>query len=160
MRQFLIYTRVLFLVLLVLLSLVGAAFLAARHFSFILVTHSSMDPALPNRTLVVVRKAPSHLEDGDIVVFHQNIDGQPQLLIKRVYLTPLDSFSVRAQSLVAGSHPPLHLSFKAAQALSETGAPPRYFVLGDNRAVSVDSRFFGPVSASQIVGKVVYPWKA
>lgn len=41
-----------------------------------------------------------------------------------------------------------------AQTKAETLKSDEYFVLGDNRAASLDSRYFGPVSRSQIVGRV------
>ena len=31
-----------------------------------------------------------------------------------------------------------------------------YFILGDNRLISKDSRYFGPVTKSEIIGKVVF----
>jgi len=46
-----------------------------------------------------------------------------------------------------GTFPPLTL------------AADRYFVLGDNRDNSVDSRQWGPVSGEEILGKVVAVWR-
>ena len=34
----------------------------------------------------------------------------------------------------------------------------RYFVIGDNRAHSTDSREFGPVGLEEIVGRVLFRW--
>jgi signal peptidase I len=35
----------------------------------------------------------------------------------------------------------------------------QYFLLGDNRSPSLDSRLFGPVDLSRIVGRVIYPFE-
>ncbi|HEX5395373.1 MAG TPA: signal peptidase I [Candidatus Saccharimonadales bacterium] len=40
--------------------------------------------------------------------------------------------------------------------VDQTLAPDEIFVLGDNRGNSEDSRFFGPVKADQIVGKLAF----
>lgn len=32
-----------------------------------------------------------------------------------------------------------------------------YFLIGDNRGASIDSRFFGPIKLSNITGKVIFP---
>ena len=31
-----------------------------------------------------------------------------------------------------------------------------YFILGDNRPISKDSRYFGPVKKDEIIGKVIF----
>jgi signal peptidase I len=33
-----------------------------------------------------------------------------------------------------------------------------FYVLGDNRAISCDSRYWGPIMGSSIIGKVVLVW--
>jgi signal peptidase I len=36
--------------------------------------------------------------------------------------------------------------------------PGEFYVLGDNRTISCDSRYWGPIKGSSIVGKVVLVW--
>jgi signal peptidase I len=36
--------------------------------------------------------------------------------------------------------------------------PGEFYMLGDNRADSCDSRYWGPIKGSSIVGKVVLVW--
>ena len=43
----------------------------------------------------------------------------------------------------------------AAGITTQVIPPNEYFVMGDNRSDSQDSRFFGPITPSLIVGKVM-----
>jgi signal peptidase I len=36
--------------------------------------------------------------------------------------------------------------------------PGDFYMLGDNRAISCDSRYWGPIKGSTIIGKVVLVW--
>lgn len=56
----------------------------------------------------------------------------------------------------------LDLPLAGRMAALELG-PGEYFVVGDNRPASTDSRFFGPVSIDHILGKIslrYWPWKS
>ncbi len=36
--------------------------------------------------------------------------------------------------------------------------PGEFYMLGDNRTISCDSRYWGPIKGSSIIGKVVLVW--
>jgi signal peptidase I len=47
--------------------------------------------------------------------------------------------------------------FRDSRSLAETVIPPHsYFMMGDHRSISSDSREFGPVQRSLIYGKAVF----
>ncbi len=102
-------------------------------------------------------------ERGDIVVFHYPNDPK-NYFIKRVIGLPGETVEVaNGQVKVYNDKYPngVVLDEKVylddtytAQTKTETLKSDEYFVLGDNRAASLDSRYFGPVSRSQIVGRV------
>jgi signal peptidase I len=102
-------------------------------------------------------------ERGDVVVFHYPNDTK-QFFIKRVIGLPGETVEIAdgKVKIYNDQHPNgvqldesayLDQSFTAASQ-TVTLKPNQFFVLGDNRSSSLDSRFFGPVDRSYIVGRV------
>ncbi|MGA8810802.1 MAG: signal peptidase I [Thermoanaerobaculia bacterium] len=119
---------------------------------------SSMAPTLvPGDHIVVMpyrfETKPSR---GDVIVF-RSPRATDELMIKRVVGTPGDLVETRAGRVIVCGHA-LTEPYVAAQAASGTIAPQiipadSYFVLGDNRADSLDSRSWGVLPKDAVVGK-------
>ena len=95
---------------------------------------------------------------GDVVVLYR--PGNPtEELLKRVVGLPGEEIAVRdGRILINGRQldETQYLGDLETTNLAATTVPAgAYFVLGDNRSVSQDSRSFGPVPREAIVGKVV-----
>jgi len=92
---------------------------------------------------------------GDTVV----AEVENEVLVKRVAACPGDSVGMSSGRLVRNGRwvteaiPPTLDTLDSFPAV-RLGAD-EYFLLGDNRRVSVDSREFGPVHAFQVLGQVV-----
>jgi len=138
----------------------------------------SMVPTLQVGNHIVVDKLSYHLhgvERGDIVVFARPSDehcaGAPVSdLVKRVIGLPGETISLNGRGYVEIDGKRLDETWLPAsvQGTSYAGPPGKsfnlarpykipasdYFVMGDNRTDSCDSRFWGPISRSEIVGKV------
>jgi signal peptidase I len=137
------------------------------------VSSSAMAPTLHSGTDVLVLK--SHLlmgslGQGDIVVFHEpaasNCDarvGSPHELVERVIAGPGQTVRSSGGHVYVDGH---RLAEKGwfdrrngeigTTKIARTKVPQgSYFVLGDNRANSCDSRVFGTVPDSSVVGKVI-----
>ena len=96
-------------------------------------------------------------ERGDIVVF-KSVEGGEEDLIKRVVGIPGDKISVKNGTLFVNGKPQkesyVNKSFPDRSFAAPTKVPPNHvFVMGDNRANSRDSRFFGPVPEKNIEGE-------
>jgi signal peptidase I len=95
---------------------------------------------------------------GDLVVFHAPRTGE--VLLKRVVALPGDRVGIEDSALVVNGRRPSEPYVKDARLIDgEYFGPIRVprgevFVLGDRRSDSVDSRTFGPIPESALIGRV------
>lgn len=144
----------------------------------------SMQPTLHNNDRLIIWKVPRTWaritgnpyipKRGDIIVFTERgltaPDGGSKELIKRVVGLPGDRVVIEdgKTKVYNKEHPNgynpdttlpygkgLDLTMKTEEKVDETVGSGQVFVMGDNRNNSLDSRVFGPVDASDIVGKLV-----
>jgi signal peptidase I len=126
-----------------------------------MVDGTSMQPSLINNQYVLVNKlaylfhAP---ERGDVIVFHWPVDTNKDL-IKRVIGVPgdvivIDSNTVRVNGVLLNE--PYIMAPVNPAGYGKVVPPNDYFVMGDNRLVSDDSRDWGFVPKSYIIGKAVF----
>ena len=119
----------------------------------------SMKPNLTYNQRVIVDKVTYPLlhspRRGDVVIVDRPEEGE--LLVKRAVALPGETVAVlNGQVFINGQ--PLDEPWATCQGglnYPPTPVPAQHvFVLGDNREVSRDSRYFGPVPIEQIGGKV------
>jgi signal peptidase I len=137
----------------------------------------SMVPTLAVYDRILVQKAFftwHDVREGDIVVFsHPPLDhcGGPQEgdLVKRVIALPGQTIYSSGNSIYVNGRllaepylphdDPLGPLIPDASSQHPYRVPPgEFYMLGDNRAISCDSRYWGPIKGSSIVGKVVLVW--
>lgn len=121
---------------------------------------TSMQPNLNSDQYVLVNKTAYLLhtpERGDVVVFHWPLDTTKDF-IKRVIGLPgdtitIDSKTVRVNGVLLNEP---YISAPANGVANVWKVPAEhYFVMGDNRGVSDDSRDWGFVPKSYFIGKAV-----
>lgn len=134
------------------------------------VPSTSMYPTLKAGDRIVVNKLAFHLgsvQRGDIVVFKTpkaedgKCGGAPVPdLVKRVIGLPGEEISAKGgQVYITGKYLPEPWLPKVRSTFTATFGPEKipkgdYFMMGDNRVESCDSRIWGPVTGSSFVGKV------
>lgn len=124
---------------------------------------TSMLPGLQNHDRLFINKFAYHFERisrGDVVVFHYPLN--PKLsYIKRVIALPGDHIRiVHGQVYLNGkklNEPYVPARYRDTRSMAEMTIPPNeYFVMGDHRNISDDSRDFGPVPRNFIYGKASF----
>ncbi len=142
---------------------------------------ASMEPTLMIGDRILVDKLSYHLHGvgrGDIVVFATPPGEIPNPavkdLVKRVIGLPGESITSNGGNVLINGHviaqpwltpharenpgPPIRFPVGTGSCAMHSSTIPQgcYFVMGDNRDDSEDSRVFGPIARSLIVGHVIF----
>ena len=119
-----------------------------------------MEPTLKSDQLVMCRKR-SNFERGDIIAFYYN----NKILVKRVIAVSGDMVEIKTDGTVYVNSSKIDEPYVEEKSLGECNIDMPYevpeqkvFVMGDNRATSVDSRSttIGCISEEAVIGKVVF----
>jgi signal peptidase I len=124
---------------------------------------TSMLPRLEDRDRLFINKFVYHIsaiERNDVVVFHYPRDPEKSY-IKRVVALPGDRLRIdhgvvylNGARLIENYVPE---EYRDTRSMAEMVVPDEtYFMMGDHRSISSDSREFGPVERSLIYGKAVF----
>jgi signal peptidase I len=146
-----------------LFSLAVSFFIITFLYQPVRVEGTSMMPRLGDQDRLFINKFVYHFESihrGDVVVFHYPRDPQKSY-IKRIIAGPGDELRIDdGRTYVNGRllpEPYVPRKFHDSRSQDAIVIPPdQYFVMGDHRSISSDSRDFGPVSRDLIYGKAAF----
>ncbi len=146
-------------------AVIGGAFVVAILVRAVLfqafyIPSPSMQPTLHVNDRVLVNKLSYDFHDvrrGDVVVFESPQVVAEKDLIKRVIGLPGDTVETRDGEIVVNDEvlkePYLPRDVGTGPMEKVTVPPGHYWVMGDNRGNSSDSRVFGPIPESSIIGR-------
>jgi signal peptidase I len=139
-------------------------FLVSRFlFATVVVQGQSMAPTLQDGEQYLLNRWRYHHslpQRGDLVVLQD--PGHEDYAVKRIIATPSDSVHLKGGAIfLNGKHllepylPPgtKTVSSDSREQFFVVGAD-QYYVLGDNRCNSEDSRLYGPIPRSRIIGAI------
>jgi signal peptidase I len=124
---------------------------------------TSMLPRLEDSDRLFINKFVYHfsaIEHGDVVVFRYPRDPEKSY-IKRVIALPGDRLRIDHGRVILNGkplrEPYVPLEYRDNRSMAELVIPAdSYFMMGDHRSISSDSRDFGPVDRDLVYGKAVF----
>ncbi len=132
-----------------------------------IVNGASMDPTFATGQFLVVDRLTYHFESpkrGDVIVFEYPNDPSTYY-IKRIIGLPGETVNIKDGMITivnkenpSGlklSEPYLATEHISHDTSSKTLGATEYFVMGDNRSQSSDSRYWGPLDAHFIIGRPI-----
>lgn len=144
-------------------SVAVSAFIIIFLYQPVRVEGTSMLPVLEDQDRLFINKIAYRVGDihqGDVVVFQYPRDHNKSY-IKRVIALPGDRIRINEGEVYVNGkrlqEPYVPSRFADDRSQPEMALPPHeYFVMGDHRSISSDSRDFGPVDRDLIYGKAVF----
>jgi len=148
----------------------SSAYAIFNHFSRPFhIPSESMEPTLRRGDRIVVQeKSPSDLKAGDVIVFSDQRKDE-QIYVKRLVGLPGDTIQILQNRILLNNRFPDQKTLRRTVYTSEGRFGINFpfvvpestlFVLGDYSDVSIDSRFFGPVPETAVIGrayKIIWP---
>ena len=122
----------------------------------------SMMPNLKEKDVLLLNKLKRTYKRGDVVVI--KLSGKKEEMIKRIIGLPGDTIEIE-NGVVYINTKKIKEPYKNGMTGNVESIKLKdneYYVLGDNRGLSMDSRLFGPVTKKEIKGKTkirIYPFK-
>ncbi len=120
------------------------------------VNGDSMDTTLKNGDIMILDKVHyrhNKIKRFEIVV----VDADYELLIKRVIGLPGEKIEFKNNKLyINGKYIKQDFKYKKTDDFTYKVKKGEYFVMGDNRGNSLDSRYFGAFKKNKIIGKTNY----
>ncbi len=120
----------------------------------------SMEPSIDSDEVVLINAVAYRFaapKRGDIVAFHHARTGQ-SVYLKRVVGVPGDRIAIERGTVRVNGSPLAepYVRFPDDRSASSVTVPPNaYYVLGDNRPKSDDSRSWGFVDANDLMGRAM-----
>ena len=146
--------------------LVTAVFVFFVFFQTVQVSGTSMLPGLRNGDYLFITRGYANPVRGDVIVFQEQDQGHTIDVVKRVIGTPGDVVAVTDDAATVDGQPepardlvrgyPNEYPGDTGVFPAETVPAGSVYVLGDNRPVSLDSRFRGPIALSEVKGRAVF----
>ena len=147
----------------VLISVAASVLIIMFLYQPVRVEGTSMLPRLEDHDRLFINKFVYHftsIHRGDVVVFHYPRD-PAKSYIKRVIAAPGDRLRIERGKVILNGKALRETyvpdEYRDAKSLAEMIVPQdTYFMMGDHRSISSDSREFGPVDRDLIYGKAVF----
>lgn len=145
------------------ISVLIAAFIIVFLYQPVRVEGTSMLPVLEDQDRLFINKIAyrvGEIHQGDVVVFEYPRD-HSKSYIKRVIGLPGDHLRIDHGIVYVNGvrlrEPYVPIRYTDDRSEPEITLPPHeYFLMGDHRSISSDSREFGPVDRNLIYGKAVF----
>ncbi|MFH0928718.1 MAG: signal peptidase I [bacterium] len=118
---------------------------------------AAMEPAYNDGDYLLATKIDRNFQRGDVVIMNYL---NKTFMVKRIVGLPGETIEIKNNQVLINNQvlTESYVLGSMADADPLVIGSDQYFVLGDNRPQSFDSRYFGPVLKADIVGKVFFDW--